>query len=291
MEDNAAEIRKFLNIKEANGQSRYTILSQRTVLLKLNEFLKGRSFGEATEEDIMAFVTDMKNKHSGSYVTLIKTVIKTFYRQLYGMKQHEFPLQVVNLVSNNNHKTKLPIRPEDVITKEDIAELVRWCNNFRDKAIVVTLYESGARIGEFANINIEHLNFDQKGAVLVIEGKTGQRRLRLIESVPFLQRWIESHPRRVENNAPLWCSLRRPFGRMSSGEIRWVLSKIKDRSETKKSMNPHSFRHSRITELAKFLSDAKLKVFAGWTGSSRMVGVYTHLCGAEWKRTWDGTMF
>jgi len=281
MEDNETEIRKFLSIKEANGQSKHTIRSQQTVLIKLNSFLKSKPFRETTEEDILAFVSEMNGKYAESYVCLIKIVLKSFYRQLYGMKRHELPPQVVNLNSNYNHKKKLPIRPEDIITKEDIAEFLRWCDNFRDKAMVVTLYESAARIGEFINIDIEHLKFDEKGAVLIIEGKTGQRRLRLIESIPFLQRWIESHPRKGEDNAPLWCSVRKPFGRVSVGVTRLVLSKIKSRSGIKKPMNPHNFRHSRLTELAKFLSDAKLKIFAGWTANSDMAGVYVHLTGKD----------
>ena len=121
MEDNETEIRKFLSIKEANGQSKHTIRSQQTVLVKLNNFLKRKPFREATEEEILAFVSEMNSKYAESYVSLIKIVIKAFYRQFYGMKRHELPPQVVNLNSGYNHKKKLPIRPEDVITKEDIA--------------------------------------------------------------------------------------------------------------------------------------------------------------------------
>lgn len=281
MEDNESEIRKFLSIKDANCQSEYTIKSQQTILAKLNNFLNGKTFREATQDEIMAFISAMNRKYAESYVGLIKIVIKSFYRYLYGMKKHEFPAQVVNLNFNYNHKKRLPIRPEDIITKEDLVEFVRWCDNFRDKAMVVTLYESAARIGEFVKINIEHLKFDEKGAVLVIEGKTGQRRLRLIESVPFLQRWIESHPRKREDNTPLWCSVRKPFGRIGGGAVHLVLLKIKNRSGIKKPMNPHNFRHSRLTELAKFLSDSKLKIFAGWTANSDMAGVYVHLTGKD----------
>lgn len=281
MENSKSEIEKFLNIKEANGQSEYTIKSQQTILAKLDTFLNGKPFREVTQDEIVAFVSEMNKKYAEPYVGLAKIVIKSFYRHLYGLKKNEFPSQVVNLNSNYNHKKKLPIRPEDVITKEDLVEFLRWCDNFRDKAIVVTLYESAARIGEFVKINIEHIKFDERGAVLVIEGKTGQRRLRLIESVPFLQKWVEAHPRKGEDHAPLWCSVRKPFGRVNSGAIHLVLLKIKNRSRVKKPMNPHNFRHSRLTELAKFLSDSKLKIFAGWTAKSDMAGVYVHLTGKD----------
>lgn len=281
MENNKTSIERFLKLKEANGQSKHTIISQRIVLEKLDRFLLGKLFREAEEDDIVNFISEMRQKHAESYVQLMKIVVKSFYRHLYGMKRHETPPQVENIQCGGNHKNKLPIRPEDMITKEDLTKFVKLCDNFRDKAIVVTLYESAARVGEFVAIDICHLKFDDRGVVLIIDGKTGARRLRLIESVPFLHRWIESHPRRGEIDSPLWCSIRKPFGRVDPGTIRMVLSKIKDRCGVKKPMNPHSFRHSRLTELAKFLSDSKLKVFAGWTANSDMAGVYVHLTGKD----------
>jgi len=281
MKDNESEIKRFLDIKAANGQSNWTIQGQRTVLMKLNYFLKSKPFRETTEDDIISFISEMNRKHAPSTMNLIKIVIKSFYRQLYGMKKHDYPPQVQNINGNNNHRRRVPIRPEDILTKEDIVEVVRYCDNFRDKAMVVVLYETAARIGEFVRIDIKHVKFDGKGAVLVIDGKTGSRRIRLIESIPFLQRWIESHPRKNEKNAPLWCSLVRDCGRLRIASVRQILTKLKKRSGIRKPLNPHAFRHSRLTELAKFLSDAKLKIFAGWSANSTMSAVYVHLSGKD----------
>ncbi|MGB9134410.1 MAG: phage integrase N-terminal SAM-like domain-containing protein, partial [Candidatus Bathyarchaeia archaeon] len=138
MNGNEMDVKRFLDIKQANGQSKHTIKSQRTIPLKLNRFLNGKSFRQTSEDDVMAFFSMLNGSCSGSTVTLSKIVIKSFYRHLYSMKRHEYPLQVTNLVVSGGNKRKLPIRPEDVITKEDIVELLRWCDNFRDKAMVVT---------------------------------------------------------------------------------------------------------------------------------------------------------
>jgi len=40
------------------------------------------------------------------------------------------------------------------------------------------------------------VEFDRLGAVIIVRGKTGMRRIRLIESVPDLQRWLAVHSRR-----------------------------------------------------------------------------------------------
>ena len=280
MGNNEYEIERFLRIKEANGQSKWTIEGQGRILRKLNKFLKGKSFRETSEDDIISFVSKMNRISAPSTMKLIKIVIKSFYRHLYGMNKYERPQQVKNLNCNNYHP-RIPMRPEDVITKEDIAEIVQHCDNLRDKAIIVALYESACRIGEFCSININNMKFDDKGVVLLVSGKTGERRIRMVESVPFIQQLIESHPRKHENGAPLWCSSRKPYKRLSPTVMREVLNKVKRHSSFKKPMNPHAFRHSRLTELAKYLSDAKLKLFAGWSQHSRMASTYVHLCGKD----------
>lgn len=55
MDSNESDIKRFLDIKLANGRSAYTIRSQRAVLLKLNSFLDGKLFRQTTEDDIVAF--------------------------------------------------------------------------------------------------------------------------------------------------------------------------------------------------------------------------------------------
>ena len=265
-----------------NDASPKTIELYSFILKEISEFLKGKQFRETTEQDVFSFLAYKKERGltSGSLQTY-KIVIKNFYRVLYDLPKREYPSQVKNLNCSSNHKRKIPIRPENVLTKEDIAKLVKYCRNFRDEAILVTLYESGCRLGEFIRINVDHLKFDERGIALIVEGKTGERRIRLIESVPYLQKWLENHPRKKEENAPLWCSIIAPHKRITDRSMYWFLRGLKKRSGFKKPLNPHAFRHSRITELARYLPDAKLKVFAGWTGSSTMTAVYVHLSGGD----------
>ena len=55
------------------------------------------------------------------------------------------------------------------------------------------------------------------------------------------------------------------------------LKSIAKRAGIKKNVHPHIFRHTKLTEMAKVLTDAELRIFAGWTKSSNMAAVYTHL--------------
>ena len=49
----------------------------------------------------------------------------------------------------------------------------------------------------------------------------------------------------------------------------------------KKKIYPHLLRHSRLTELAKELTEQELKVFAGWVAGSNMAQIYVHLSGSD----------
>jgi len=58
------------------------------------------------------------------------------------------------------------------------------------------------------------------------------------------------------------------------------LAGLKKRSGFRKPINAHAFRHSRLTELSKWLIPAKLRQFAGWA-SIEMCDVYVHLSGKD----------
>ena len=74
----------------------------------------------------------------------------------------------------------------------------------RDKALIASLYESGCRVGEIAALRISHIHFDEYGAYMIVKGKTGSRRIRLVFSAPILASWINVHPQKANPEAPLW---------------------------------------------------------------------------------------
>ncbi|RLF00099.1 MAG: hypothetical protein DRJ59_07465 [Thermoprotei archaeon] len=41
---------------------------------------------------------------------------------------------------------------EELLTEEEVKRLVKHATNLRDKALILTLYESGCRIGELLSL-------------------------------------------------------------------------------------------------------------------------------------------
>ncbi|MCK4477037.1 tyrosine-type recombinase/integrase [Candidatus Bathyarchaeota archaeon] len=291
--NNISIIREYKLYLQDNNRSPKTIHGYEAILAELSDFMKSKPFKKMTAKDMSKFlrwkrsrkiVGGRHHKISGASLSedsywLYVLSLKIFYRWLYKLPQHHYPPQVAQL--NVRRKKNQAITPSEIITKEDIATVLKHCSNFKEKAVISCLYESGCRATEFLDWRIGDIVFDKRGAVLNVKGKTGERRIRLIESVPHLQQWLETHPNRDEKRAYVWRRNQTQITQTAYMYLREMLLRLFKKAEIDKPVNPHAFRHSRLTELAKYLSDSKLKVFAGWTGSSRMAGTYVHLSGAD----------
>jgi integrase/recombinase XerD len=176
-----------------------------------------------------------------------------------------------------------PQAPEELSNANDVEKLIDGSTNARDKAPIAVLYDSGCRIGELLTLKIRNVEFDDYGAVLHVNGKTGQRRVRIIHSVLRRQTWLEEHPLRNSPEAPVFCSLsnKNRGAQLNYEPVSRMLRKLKQRVGVTKRVNPHIFRHARATLFAQHLTDAQLKQHFGWRADSRMASVYIHLSGRD----------
>jgi integrase len=223
-------------------------------------------------EDAILKVKDNK-KWSARTVDTVLFTVKSFFRWL----------NVDVSWIRRKRKYELQKLPEDLLTEDDVLMLIRTADHIRDKALISVLYESGMRAGELLNMSIKDIVFDDLGAIARVSGKTGDRRIRLVFSASYLRNWIDKHPLRNNRDASMWVGIgnrgkREPLQyKQLSERLRGLAIKCK----IKKPVNPHHFRHSRASFLAKFLTESQLKVFFGWTQGSGMAQVYVHLSGRD----------
>jgi integrase/recombinase XerD len=166
------------------------------------------------------------------------------------------------------HKYKLP---EELLTMDDIQEMLESARSIHDRAYLYSLWESGARIGELLSLQRKHVTFDSQGAILICDGKTGMRRVRLLESAPALDEWISCRSFKQEER--IFPNTYRAYEKR--------LKVLALRAGIQKRVYPHLFRHSRATFLAGYLTEAQLCAFMGWTISSAMPRIYVHLNGHD----------
>lgn len=149
-------------------------------------------------------ISDLE-KQDTAYDTKLseKQCIKRFYKWLRNVDD-DYPVEVkwIRAKRNNNHK----ILPEHLLTEDEIKKLAETCQNQRDRALILVLYETGCRVGEILTLKVSDVQFDTHGAVMILKGKTGPRRARIIFSAKALSEWLNHHPSRLSPEAPLWTS-------------------------------------------------------------------------------------
>ena len=269
--EHLAAMKDFDREKTAQGMAQGTRYMYAYSLSKLGRFIK-KPFQSATKADLIDFLKEYSWYKSRS----LKVSVKAFYKWLNNDKG--YPESVSWIKTHGYERRKLP---EELLTKEDVKALVEAAQNPRDRALIFMLYESGARAGEILGIRIKHVNFDKYGAQVMLDGKTGMRRIRLIDCIPDLKLWLNHHPRAADPDAPLFIEFRSSGFMGNHATLLHIIRAAKERAGIKKRIYPHLFRHTRATHLASDFTEQELKVIFGWTGGSKMPATYVHLSGAD----------
>ncbi len=236
-------------------------------------------FDEVDREDIVELVEWIHSRGSApSTVSDYKQVLKQFYRWHNGGEEPEETKWI-----RRGPAARGQTLPRNLLSPTDVSRLIDACCNDRDRAFIALLWETGARIGELIDLRVGDIEADDSGTHVVVIGKTGARRLPLVESRPYLEQWVQTHPSPT-SNSPLWCKLEQgtPDEQLGYNYIRLrLLERVRERAGIDKPVNPHHFRHSRATHLANWLTEAQLCEWFGWVQGSSVPARYVHLSGRD----------
>lgn len=270
-------------VKDTLGKT--TRLKQLKVLLSLGRLL-GKNWSDCIKDDIDYLVVRIMDNYSESGKETETTrdhkkVLKLFFRW-YKLGSRNFR-KAGDPPETKDITVKRPadkLVRENLLDEKDLANLLKACGeNARDRAFLHVHYEANTRPGEVLSLQIKHVVQDSYGAKIAVDGKTGTRSIRLIESVPSLNAWLNVHPLHDNSDAPLWISFdKNRYGEpMSLKAAQVMLSKRCRMAQISKRVNLKLFRHSGATNIAHFLSDELMKKRMGWTKTSTMPSRYTHL--------------
>lgn len=283
-EDNKKLVLKFINSQIREGKSKKTC---KTLLTSLSKILISTNFefSQTTIEDVEDFLDILEAKececglNKGQPLSQftknnLKTHFKTFLKYI-GKEDEAGIIHCKNLKGS-----KLP---EDILTKEEVLEIIDHTGCLRDKALFGLLYESGCRVGEILSMKVKNVEFLPNGGTSVTfpSGKTGARRVLIFNFSSYLRQWLDVHPLKDEPDAPLWPTEDYRHTQISDISLRCALIKIVSRTSIKKRVWLHGFRHSRATHLSEYMTEQQMKVYLGWTAGSDMPAIYCHLSGRD----------
>ncbi|WP_248908190.1 tyrosine-type recombinase/integrase [Halocatena marina] len=133
---------------------------------------------------------------------------------------------------------------------DEVQAMLEECHNPRDRAAIALQFDAGLRGGELEGLKIGDVSDTDTGLIVSVDGKTGQRSIDLIPSVPFVKRWLVEHPRRTDHTAPLWCKLS-DGSEMSYRSYLKMFKEPAKRAGITKPVTPTAFRKSNACWLAR----------------------------------------
>lgn len=306
-EENIEAIERFIDHQAAEGisevQQTRQIYSLKTLVKK---FAPPDFRLEGASEDELKEVLAALNRSDYAEATKLKFkgAVKKFYKVENG--GHEHPDKVGFFSANKKKPTS--VTRDDLFTEEERKELFHSFTNTRDRAFTMVLYESAARPGELLECSIQDFKSNGKGDFIFLQGLKGtpDRTNQLVRSGRTLREWISQHPLGGElgsikdASAPLWVKTEQqacencgeiPHSHDSNCEYKpdlrdkasydGYLRRFKDACEKaeipENKRRPYNLRHTRLTEVAKFMGYEQLNKFAGWVPGSDRAKVYVHL--------------
>ncbi|MEW6664122.1 MAG: tyrosine-type recombinase/integrase [Thermodesulfobacteriota bacterium] len=276
-------ILQFLNhISPEVTERRVTFYTHK--LRKMAVWLE-KDFDAATEEDLRSLVTFLTRgnarrdgkRYSVGTLHGYKVALKRFYRWLEGQDE-EYPRKV-RWIKSSGDSTRI-VEPKELLSFEEILEMIRHARNTRDKALVSFLYESGARASEMLSMKIRHVEFTSTMVKATLPvSKTQPRVIPLVACKSHLATWLNYHPQKHNPEAPLWSNLKGD-GRnaLLNQTVGHILKRLASDAGIRKRVYPHLFRACSIThkQTAGWPEQA-VKAFHGLCKDSKVMKHYSHL--------------
>jgi len=166
-------------------------------------------------------------------------------------------------------------RPGDMLEwDDDVVPMIEATRNSRDAALIAIAWDSGARQGELRDLEVGDVADHPHGLQITVDGKTGQRSVTLMPSVPYLNRWLDDHPARNDANAPLWSKLTTPE-LPTYQQHRKALREAAERAGVTKPVTFTNFRKSSAAYLAsRGMNQAHIEQHHGWSHGSDVAARY-----------------
>jgi site-specific recombinase XerD len=187
--DGTDEIDVLNFVERMHDNERATLWITRciTALLLLRKQLK-KPFKEATKEDIRSILKWMEDKkYKASSNEKFRQILKLFYKIVYG--NGEYYPESVKWFSTRLGKEKrgkeTTMDMSEYLDETEVQRLIEAAPNLQKRAFLACLYESGARPKEFLRLTNSDIRIDTNGIVLMLRGKTGERRIRVFDLIEF----------------------------------------------------------------------------------------------------------
>ena len=135
---------------------------------------------------------------------------------------------------------KVPAKPIDHYSKDEMIRLRDACKNIRERAIIEVFRSTGARVGEIAEIQLHQI--DMRTGDIWIQGEKGGRFRSIYldaDARYYLQKYLDT---RKDDSPYMFVQAVKPHGKMTTCGLRDVFKRIAKRTDLKCRVYPHKSR-------------------------------------------------
>ena len=79
----------------------------------------------------------------------------------------------------------------EYLDENEIQKIIEAAPTLQKKTFLACMYESGSRPEEFLRLTNLDCKIDINGAIIMLRGKTGERRIRIVSFAKLLQQWLD----------------------------------------------------------------------------------------------------
>jgi len=275
-------IDEFMNyLSVERGLAKNTLLAYRRDLAKYIDYLSQKGIKNSSQvlrEHVSNFMFDLK-KHDMSPTTICRNLaaVKMFHRFL--VRENLAKEDPTTLVDT----PKLWMRIPSVLTQAEIESMIEAASGkeiqqVRDQAILEIFYASGLRVSELSDLKTTSINYDV-GFVRAV-GKGSKERIIPLgkKAREAVQKYLlKARPRLLKNQTNDVLFLSR-LGKKISRQSLWSVIKFyARRANIKKTIKPHTLRHTFATHLLEHGADLRsVQEMLGHADIST-TQIYTHV--------------
>jgi len=219
---------------------------------------------DITEPLIMDYLRYLVTERhvSTSYQNQSINAIKFYYERVLGGKRK------VYMIDRPREESYLP----EVLNTEEVTAILNATKNLKHKAILMTIYSAGLRIGEAINLKIKDID-SQRMQIRVEQGKGKKDRYTLlgIKTLEILRKYV------AEYKPKEWLFEGVKGENYSQKGIQAILKKSVEKVGIKKHITVHTLRHSFATHLLEAGTDLRYIQSLLGHSNSKTTEIYTHI--------------
>ena len=180
-------------------------------------------------------------------------------------------------------QAKVPRRSPEILSGSEVDQLLAATTSLKYRAIFMLAYGAGLRVSEVAALETTDID-SERMLIHVRTGKTGPR-------------YVMLSPRALEALRAYWRAFRPPgpllfpgrgasaVGHLCRKTIHRILAKVARAAGIKKTVSPHTLRHSFATHLLESGADVRAVQLLLGHASLESTATYLHLTTARLRRT------